>query len=203
MYCPNCGNDCGDARFCVKCGTELSREEKKTEAWTVGMPCPHCGGTQLDGRSCAFCGAQLMFDSLHETVIPVHDQGLDSYDIPYGKFYPNPLSKYCLSIEKNGIVIESPSLFVKNKIQIAYGQLIDVHFQLLTETDVQITFRWNARNEGSQIENNVSETVFNAQRWKYGDDYSYHIFYVIRCLAPANVIFQVTFFRCEKQNPYG
>ena len=62
MYCPNCGNDCGDDRFCVKCGTELSREEKKTEAWTVGMPCPHCGGTQLDGRSCAFCGAQLVTD---------------------------------------------------------------------------------------------------------------------------------------------
>jgi len=27
MYCPNCGNDCGDDRFCVKCGTELEFNE--------------------------------------------------------------------------------------------------------------------------------------------------------------------------------
>lgn len=23
MFCPNCGNDCGDARFCPSCGTKL------------------------------------------------------------------------------------------------------------------------------------------------------------------------------------
>ena len=91
MYCPNCGNDCGDARFCVKCGTELSREEKKTEAWTVGMPCPHCGGTQLDGRSCAFCGAQLVMNIGSETIhkeekTPLSKINLDEYCV---KYWPN------------------------------------------------------------------------------------------------------------------
>ena len=91
MYCPNCGNDCGDARFCVKCGTELSREEKKMEVWTVGMPCPHCGGTQLDGRSCAFCGAQLVMNIGSETIhkeekTPLSKINLDEYCV---KYWPN------------------------------------------------------------------------------------------------------------------
>lgn len=193
MFCPNCGKECDTARFCVKCGTELSPEVKETEAWSVGMPCPHCGGTQLNGRNCAFCGAQLMLDRSHEKNIPALDQGLDSYEIPYRKFYPNPLSKYCLSIEKNGIVIEIPSLFVKNKIRIAYDQLIDVHFRLLTEKDVQITFRWNAPSEGSQTVGNVCETVFKAQREEYGDDTYYHVFHIIKHLAPSNARFQVAF----------
>ena len=62
MFCPNCGNDCGTAKFCVKCGTRIEQAEKSS-VWSVGVPCPHCGGTQMEGSNCAFCGAQLiLFD---------------------------------------------------------------------------------------------------------------------------------------------
>ena len=63
MFCPNCGNDCKDAKFCVKCGTKIQSEEdaqSSNAVWSVGMPCPHCGGTKLDGNNCAFCGAQMI-----------------------------------------------------------------------------------------------------------------------------------------------
>ena len=65
MFCPNCGKDCGSAKFCPECGQKLQgkfEQEQKSPVWSVGMSCPHCGGTRLDGNSCAFCGAQLMVD---------------------------------------------------------------------------------------------------------------------------------------------
>ena len=63
MFCPNCGKDCGDARFCIFCGTQIQTEARQEAAkteWRVGMPCPHCGGTKLEGNRCAFCGAELI-----------------------------------------------------------------------------------------------------------------------------------------------
>ena len=31
MFCPNCGNNCGDARFCFVCGTQLRSDGKSFE----------------------------------------------------------------------------------------------------------------------------------------------------------------------------
>ncbi len=62
MFCPNCGKDCGEARFCIFCGTQLqteTRQEAAKAVWRVGMPCPYCGGTKLEGNRCAFCGTEL------------------------------------------------------------------------------------------------------------------------------------------------
>ena len=81
MFCPNCGKDCGSAKFCPECGQKLQgkpEKEQKSSVWSVGMPCPHCGGTKLDGGCCAFCGAQLEKD-----VSSFEDQRLD---IPYGVY---------------------------------------------------------------------------------------------------------------------
>ena len=63
MFCPNCGQDCGDARFCSGCGTQLQQavaQDSKKTAWSVGTPCPYCGGVGLNGNCCAFCGVQLI-----------------------------------------------------------------------------------------------------------------------------------------------
>ena len=81
MFCPNCGKDCGSAKFCPECGQKLQgkfEQEQKSPVWSVGMPCPHCGGTQLEGNHCAFCGAQL-----EEDISPLKDQHMD---IPYGVY---------------------------------------------------------------------------------------------------------------------
>ncbi len=62
MFCPNCGKDCGEARFCIFCGTQIqteTRQEAAKAAWRAGMPCPYCGGTKLEGNRCAFCGTEL------------------------------------------------------------------------------------------------------------------------------------------------
>ena len=65
MFCPKCGNNCGDNRFCGHCGAQVqtvTEQKPQQTAWSVGMACPHCGGTKLEGKNCAFCGAQLMAD---------------------------------------------------------------------------------------------------------------------------------------------
>lgn len=79
MFCPKCGKDGKDFKFCSYCGTEMPILEETPEVWSVGMACPHCGGTKLEGKNCAFCGAQLMLD------VPGGEDE-DSFEIPYGKF---------------------------------------------------------------------------------------------------------------------
>ena len=82
MFCPNCGKDCGSAKFCPECGQKLQgkfEQEQKSPVWSVGMPCPHCGGTKLDGNNCAFCGAQLVLPE------DIENHKHDKCDlIPYG-----------------------------------------------------------------------------------------------------------------------
>ena len=76
MFCPNCGKDCGDGKFCSECGTQL-QQSAKTDAqqmeWKVGMACPHCGGTKLEGNCCAFCGAQLMLEEYSKQAMDLND----------------------------------------------------------------------------------------------------------------------------------
>ena len=63
MFCPNCGQDCGTAKFCARCGTQLQKavaQESPKAAWAVGTPCPYCGGVGLNDNCCAFCGVQLI-----------------------------------------------------------------------------------------------------------------------------------------------
>ena len=58
MFCPNCGNNCGDARFCPSCGTKLQQVAApavQSGEWKVGMPCPHCGGTGYVGSQMCSC----------------------------------------------------------------------------------------------------------------------------------------------------
>ena len=66
MFCPNCGKDCGSAKFCASCGTKVQQvveSKSQTSEWKIGMPCPHCGGLRLNGNHCAFCGVQLLLNS--------------------------------------------------------------------------------------------------------------------------------------------
>ena len=62
MFCPKCGKDAGEYKFCPHCGTAMPVLE--AAVWSVGMPCPHCGGTELVGDSCAFCGARLVTEQM-------------------------------------------------------------------------------------------------------------------------------------------
>ena len=98
MFCPNCGNNCGNANFCASCGTKLPQAAAlavQSGEWKVGMPCPNCGGTQLDGQKCAFCGSQLVVN-----VNPAED----TVPIPYG--YYKGVHSY-LELKEDHLVIST------------------------------------------------------------------------------------------------
>lgn len=83
MFCPNCGRDCGNDRFCGSCGTKLNQDAAQSAVWSVGQPCPHCGGTKLEGNHCAFCGAQLKVDIPAEIAL-WKNIPLGAYECQYG-----------------------------------------------------------------------------------------------------------------------
>ena len=128
MFCPNCGKDCKDAKFCPECGTKLPQTVKTDAPWQPGMPCPHCGGTKLDGSNCLFCGAQLIVE-----VAQTSSEDPDSFEIPFGNFRAFGAT---LKIGRDAIVIEKDGLLVPRKNRIPYTQLTEV------------TFFYNDRNYG-------------------------------------------------------
>ena len=102
MFCPKCGNNCGDNRFCGRCGAQVQAvtvQEPQQTAWSVGMACPHCGGTKLEGKNCTFCGAQLMADMPEEYI------KRSEYDtIPFGAYDGY---RSFLQLDASGVLIKN------------------------------------------------------------------------------------------------
>ena len=99
MFCPKCGEDSGEFKFCPYCGSKIPDEEVKTAVWSMGMACPHCGGTKLEGNNCAFCGAQLIAET-HR----LNDRKSEAVQIPFGKYkgYHS-----FLELNEDGILIQN------------------------------------------------------------------------------------------------
>ena len=121
MFCPNCGKDCGSAKFCASCGAKVQQvveSKSQTSEWKIGMPCPHCGGLQLNGNNCAFCGAQLEEDTSHQK-----DQCMD---IPYGVY------RCCdgyLELKKDVLIIKKKNT---HEISIPYTSIVKVKYVPMT-----------------------------------------------------------------------
>jgi len=66
MFCPNCGKEIKEGKFCMNCGTKLPNiteempstweEEKKLEK---SVFCPNCGKEIKEGNFCIHCGTKL------------------------------------------------------------------------------------------------------------------------------------------------
>ena len=135
MFCPNCGKDSGDFKFCPHCGTKIPAAEPSA-AWSVGMPCPHCGGTKLDGKNCAFCGAQLMKNTSD-----------DEYSgFPLGTYDGGSIGT--LILEDNSVVVRRWIPFRNYEQRIAYNQLIDVRYIRGSRKQVGfLTIRWKGNED--------------------------------------------------------
>ena len=191
MYCPNCGKDCGNANYCPNCGKKLSVQSAAPSAWAPGMPCPHCGGTKLDGKNCAFCGAVLVADPPVSNASDVFDQGLDSYDFDYRRFYPNPLGAYCLSVERNAVVIESGTFLIKRREVIPYRDLVGIDYLLAINSQLKIVFHYRAPN--LQTPSGATEAAFKVLQCKFGNDMWYHVVNLICHLAPNKINIYIRF----------
>ena len=188
MYCPNCGKDCGNSNFCPNCGKKLSVQPAAPSAWAPGMACPHCGGTKLDGKNCAFCGAVLVVDPPAISTSNVFDHELDSYDIPYRSFYPNPFENHSFTISEEGLVIQSGSLFSKRREVIPYHNLIKAEYRLFSDSKHEIVFHY------VDTDRSITTTeLFHGERHKYGSDMLYHAFWVIKHLSPASAVFSIDY----------
>ena len=196
MFCPNCGKDCGDGKFCSECGTQLQQSAKKdtqqTE-WKVGMACPHCGGTKLEGIYCAFCGAQLIAD-LQST----ETEEEDSYELPFRKYRAVWAS---IHIAKEELVVEKDGFLKKKVYRIPYNQLTSVVFARNENLYGTMTFYWNnGVHAGSNVRNtpNIGSVTVSLG---FDDNcaYYYHVFYIIKLLAPASVDFSTHFANADKE----
>lgn len=200
MFCPNCGKDCGSAKFCTGCGTKIEENAGHSGAWSVGQPCPHCGGTKLDGDHCAFCGAQLVVAGSEENVCQE-----DSYEIPYRKFYVLAAGVH-MHIAKEFVTITKKVFFSKNVIRIPYNRLKEVVFCRDELTHGSITFRWC---EGAVSDSNLVESSqLEEYTLKLGSGEQctlyFHVFHLFRILAPeARFTTQVPLVDQRRLQEYG
>lgn len=198
MFCPNCENDCGTAKFCVKCGTKIDQAGNGT-AWSVGMPCPYCGGTKLDGDNCAFCGAQLQTAETQKKLLQdakqktEHQKALVTF--PVNTSYIGTRKTY-LDVNTSSITV-SPTLGYKHRTQILFEQLVAVIYMrpgrrgVLTHNGV-LLFRDQAskdipipdvrgmeRDQLAVIVPPDKATIF------------YHVFQMLKTVAPSAARFEI------------
>lgn len=116
MFCPNCGVEAGDGRFCRACGARLdgAGEAPGLSGWTVGMPCPYCGASELEGDRCAYCGSRLLFQGG-----PQRGKA-DPTDILYRKYW-TPCG--CLVLAKDGLLISRIIALRSCKTMIPYDRI--------------------------------------------------------------------------------
>lgn len=180
MFCPNCGKDCKDAKFCPECGTKLPQTVKTDAPWQPGMACPHCSGTKLDGNSCSFCGAQLIVDP-----VSAESKEEDSYDIPYG-WYRDGTSPGAI-LAKDFIAIHSKQLFQKEEVfEVPYDQLLEVKYERKPNGLGYLRFCWN--NNGTKKWAYLGFFITDG-RWSRARERFFHLFAVIKFMSPASTIF--------------
>lgn len=193
MFCPNCGKDCQDARFCTPCGTNLQNDESlqaHQTAWSVGMPCPHCGGTKLEGQNCAFCGAQLL-DPLQQP--QQTDTQEDSYEFPVGS-YMSSIGDF-LNLGNVSLSITKGILFKKIKTSIPYDQMNKVMLVRPRKDDASfgyLLFRYQDNKEvpipdTGKFGPDKTTLIVRANKI----DLFYHIFCVLRTVVPASAEFSI------------
>jgi len=174
MFCPNCGYNCGDAKFCSNCGTALNQAEVKQEkpAWRVGMPCPFCNGNQLEGDHCAFCGALLREDIQK----PESLEWEDIYDIPYRKYYNN---FQILSLERDGIAVGRQKMFSEDMTRFPYSELELAEFTYYGGGAARMLFEANGKR-----------AAFETHERRHSQIY-FLIFYLIKYLSESRTEFIV------------
>ena len=184
MFCPNCGNNCGDARFCPSCGTKLPQAAApaaQSGEWKVGMPCPHCGATKLDGDCCAFCGAQL--------ILPVPKQTEEvSLEIPFGTYKGINSS---LTLYEKDCVVYTAGIFRKWTTRMPYDKITTLIYARTPHRGTMgsfLLFRWEGNRN---IPTPSTDYAYNLGSDKTvitvpvrDDVLFYHLYCMLKALVP-------------------
>ena len=180
MFYPNCGKNCGDAKFCVSCGAKVQQAARAAH-WHIGMPCPNCGGNKLDGKYCAFCGTQLLL----EVPGAPKSTAKNPMGIPLGTYEG---SNGELRLEENGVVIRRHWKKKHFAIKNPYAYLTTLlYFRPSSDNEFgHLLIRWTGNSHFplppySDLENDGTTISFDASK----EIVFYHIFCMLRAIAPS------------------
>ena len=193
MFCPNCGKDCGSAKFCPECGQKLQgkpEKEQKSSVWSVGMPCPHCGGTRLDGNYCAFCGAQLIVDFSKGIT-----ENVDSYEIPYGFYRVNHWVGLGVHIAKDYLLIRHETKSRRKESKINYNQLMAVELICNDDAKCTMTIYWRQLTGNPSVHQSLPAVEMARLDWSDREFTIrfYHVFYLLQAMTSSNVRFFIKY----------
>lgn len=188
MFCPNCGRNCRNERFCSECGTKLPQETEKSTILPTGQTSLYCGGTMPEGGYCPLCGARLK-----ETVTQKKTEEDFSADIPCG-LYRGVMSSITL-YDTACVVMQTPRLFKKHETRIPYNQITSLMYfraGYIEGTLGYLLIRWEGNKnepipEGKQLGRDLTTVVIPEE----DDTLFYHIYYMLKAMAPQSAEFKM------------
>lgn len=188
MFCPNCGRDCGEDRFCVACGTRIPRE---MEMVREQMPCSHYEGNETAEGCCAYGGEKHSKGSAVKLPKRTNTQ----------KGSPViPTSRGFLGMNGRAVLLSETSVTISSgsRITIPYSELSAVIY-LRPEYD-----GWKSgalllrRGPNSQApvpeRKKIGSDPVSVSFSREQDTQFYHIFQLLKTLAPSDA-------RCEMLLP--
>lgn len=179
--CPNCG-------AVLRVYGNWDGKSKQPAEWTEDMLCPKCGGRNHNGKKCAFCGTQLIEEKLWSkntkkgaTTIPTSGGYLSTGD--------------SLVLSDSGVSICTISLFSKSRTQIPYSQLTTVIYSRPTIKPAAhgaLLFRGEGnKNIPIPKKEKLCSDKSAITLSKETDTLFYHIFYMLKAVAPTSTYFEM------------
>lgn len=185
MYCPNCGKDCGEFKFCPDCGTRMADYVIK-EAQEQSHP--NCGKDCEDFSPC-----QNGIGKSKQSGYENKNTKKGTTDIPTSGGYLGVCGSVVLSDSAVSVCVKS--LFKKHRTWIPYDQLIAVVYKrpsLKSGKAGTLLFRGEV-NKHIPIpgEENMGGDLAAVTVPPEKDLLFYHLFYMLKTVAPPTARFEM------------
>lgn len=174
MFCPNCGHDCGEYRFCSQCGTQVRNDSTVKES--------------VGGEGCIFLDTTQI-----PNVYKNKNTKKGSTEIPTSGGYLGIAGSVVLSDSAVSVCVKR--LFKKHRTWIPYDRLIAVVYKrpsLKSGKNGALLFRGEA-NKHIPIpgEENIGGDLAAVTVPPQKDLLFYHLFYMLRAVTPPTARFEM------------
>ena len=174
MFCPNCGHNCGEYRFCSQCGTQVRNDSTVKES--------------VGGKGCIFSDTTQI-----PNVYKNKNTKKGSTEIPTSGGYLGIAGSVVLS--DSAVSVCAKRLFEKHRTLIPYDQLIAVVYKrpsLKSGKNGALLFRGEV-NKHIPIpsEENIGGDLVAVTVPPEKDLLFYHLFYMLKTVAPPTARFEM------------